>query len=844
MARDKLSSYRSKRDFDQTAEPSGTLAVAPSDRRRFVIQKHAARRLHYDLRLEEQGVFKSWAVTRGPSLDPANKRLAVEVEDHPLDYGDFEGTIPQGQYGGGTVMLWDRGYWEPVEVSDPQRALQAGQLKFRLDGQRLSGEWTLVRMRRDKERGNRNNWLLIKHRDQAAASAQQAAALLAQDRSIASGRSMAQIAAGESPAPSPFMLEPAARMRADAVWQSSVARHRGAVAPVAASARAVPAPLPARARPSAQPREQSARLRRANRGRAAMPEFVEPQLAKLVDRPPGFEGWVHEPKLDGYRIQMRIEDGTTVLRTRKGLDWSERFPEICKDGAQLRNAILDGEIVSLDSRGAPSFHQLQQALSQHHTADLVYFVFDVLFLEGEDLRPLPMAERKRRLLELLGSANEGRIRFVPHFEAPADSVLKSACSMALEGIVSKRIDAPYSSGRGGGWAKSKCRAGQEVIICGWTSEAGRLRSLLVGVRREGTLSYAGRVGTGFGRDALKPLLPRLKAVRAAESPFKGIKLPRMRGTIQWARPTLVAEIEFAGWTSSGRVRQAAFKGLREDKPATEVSVEVASTAKEADRSAAVASAQAARARPGQKRKATQSAPRTRAAARVATAASPAGDPPATAVRTRSSEGAKVLGLVISQPDKPLWPDAGDGRAVTKLDLARYLEVIGDWMLRHIEGRPCSLVRAPDGIFGQRFFQRHAMAGMSSLLDLIEVSGDDKPYVAINRVEGLIAAAQIAALELHPWNCLPYEPAVPGRLIFDLDPAPDVAFSAVVEAALELRQRLEALGLACFCKTTGGKGLHVVTPLSSERDPLDWPTAKSFAQAVCAQMAADSPRSAT
>jgi bifunctional non-homologous end joining protein LigD len=797
VARDKLASYRAKRDFERTAEPSGTLPVAPSERRRFVIQKHAARRLHYDLRLQDRGVFKSWAVTKGPSLDPADKRLAVEVEDHPLDYGDFEGTIPQGEYGGGTVMLWDRGYWEPLGELDPQQALERGQLNFKLEGQRLSGEWTLVRMRRDEQRG-RNNWLLIKHRDQSAAAAAQAAALLAEDRSIASGRSMAQIAAGAGAPPSPFMLAPSVRMRSDAVWQSHTAQQPGVLLSQPRSQRS------SRRAPSAGP---GARGRRA-----PMPEFIEPQLAKLVDRPPGFEGWVHEPKLDGYRIQAHVHAGRAVLRTRKGLDWSARFPEIRDAASRLPDAILDGEIVSLDARGAPSFQQLQAALSEQQTASLVYFVFDLLYLEDADLRRLSLAERKQRLLELIGSADKGRIRYVPHFNESAEAVLKSACSMSLEGIVSKRLDAPYESGRGGGWAKSKCRAGQEVIIGGWTSEGSRLRSLLVGVRRDGRLTYAGRVGTGFGREALKPLMPRLKALAVADTPFHGQKIPRLGGSVHWVRPTLVAEIEFAGWTSEGRVRQAAFKGVREDKPATEVSIEVPTTAQAADRAASVTKAKAK------------------------TKGKPKG------VRAASGEAAsKVLGLIISQPDKALWPDGGDGAAVTKLDLARYFETVGEWILRHIHGRPCSLIRAPDGIGGQHFFQRHAMAGMSSLLDLIEVSGDSKPYVVINRIEGLIAAAQIAALELHPWNCMPQQPSVPGRLVFDLDPAPDVSFSAVVEAALELKGRLEALGLECFCKTTGGKGLHVVTPLANERSPLDWATAKTFAQTVCVQMAADSPQ---
>jgi bifunctional non-homologous end joining protein LigD len=751
MARSKLSAFRAKRAFGLTPEPSGTREVTPSARRRFVIQKHAARRLHYDLRLELDGVFKSWAVTRGPSLNPADKRLAVEVEDHPLDYGDFEGTIPQGQYGGGTVQLWDRGYWEPSPGVNPRQGLLRGELKFTLEGQRLHGGWALVRMRARAERERRVNWLLIKHRD-AAADAGGAEALLRQDRSVASGRTMAQIAAGRGRRPRPFMLAPSARPPADAVWQSKD---------------------------------------------AAMPDFIEPQLCKLVQRPPDSPQWVHEVKFDGYRLQLRVANGEAVLRTRKGLDWSARFPEIRQRARGLPDCIIDGEVVSLDAHGALSFEALQAALSERSTAALVFYAFDLLFLRGEDLRPLPLRERKRRLQQLLGDA-AGELRYVPHFTAAADAVLQKVCRMRLEGIVSKQIDAPYASGRGHGWSKSKCRAGQEVIIGGWSEQDGALRALLVGVRRGGGLAYAGRVGTGFDRRGAARLRARLRTVAAQTSPFGGAGAPRGRGNVHWVRPELVAEIEFAGWTGAGLVRQAAFKGLREDKPAAEVVME----------------------RP------VESAP----------AATPAG-----AAGSAAGADARVMGVRISQPDKPLWPDAGDGRPVSKRDLACYLEAVGPRLIEHIAGRPCSLVRAPDGIGGQHFFQRHALPGLSNLMDLVRVAGDRKPYVVINRVEGLIAAAQIAALELHPWNCAPGAPEVPGRLVFDLDPAPDVAFDAVIAAALQLRERLSSLGLASFCKSTGGKGLHVVTPLTRERNALDWPAAKTFAQALCVQMAADSPQ---
>jgi bifunctional non-homologous end joining protein LigD len=800
VAGNKLARYRSKRDFKLTAEPSGRLPVTKSKRLRFVIQKHAARRLHYDLRLELDGVFKSWAVTRGPSLNPADKRLAVEVEDHPLDYGDFEGTIAPGQYGGGTVQLWDRGYWQPLLGTSADAALKAGELKFELAGERLQGSWVLVRMRHDRERGKRTNWLLIKHHDQAADAAH-AEALLAQDRSIASGRSMSQIAAGRGKGPKPFMLAKTTDAAPDAVWSSRPAR---AAAPVAAAAR-VPTSKAVRQR-SAQP----------------MPRFIDPQLAMLVDRPPGSAEWVHEVKFDGYRVQLRVVDGVAVLRTRKGLDWTEKFPEIARAAEGLPDCILDGEIVALDAHRVPDFAALQAALSERQTAKLTYFVFDLLFLGSEDLRALPLAQRKQRLRQLLTDKGQDNIRYVAHFEAKADAVLASACRMSLEGIVSKRIDAPYSSGRVGAWTKSKCRAGHEVVIGGYTFRNGAPRSLLVGVHRDDKLVYVGRVGTGFGQQAARSLLLRLKAVSAARNPFVGAEAPPSEPDVRWVKPQLVAEIEFAGWTGSGMVRQAAFKGLREDKPAIEVQAEKPSKLARGD----VKPLLAAKSAPAPRRRSSK--PTTR---------SGRGRAPAT---SGASGTEQVMGVSISQPIKTLWPDAGDGHPVSKLELAQYYAAVGAWMLPHIEGRPCSLVRAPDGIERGKFFQRHAMPGMSNLLELITVSGDRKPYVAIDRVEGLIAAAQSAALELHPWNCVANKPEVPGRLVFDLDPAPDLGFSAVVKAALELRQRLEALGLRAFCKSTGGKGLHVVTPLASDREPLDWPTAKTFAQAVCVHMAADSP----
>jgi bifunctional non-homologous end joining protein LigD len=795
MAKRALATYRKKRNFSKTAEPSGEREVAASGRLRFVVQKHDARRLHFDLRLELDGVFKSWAVTRGPSDDPADKRLAVEVEDHPLDYGDFEGTIPAGEYGGGTVQLWDRGYWAPEGSKSPQEALRTGDLKFTLDGKRLHGSWVLVRMKHDRSGGKRTNWLLIKHRDENARS-DGGVELIAGDRSVASGRSMEQIAAGKGRAPAPFMLAASNGARADAVWHSNAGERKpAAIEPIEA--------------PS---------VRR-------IPGFVEPQLARLVESPPSEAGWAHEVKFDGYRLELRVVGGKVTLKTRTGLDWTDKFASIAAEASGFPDCLIDGEVVALDAHKVPSFSALQAALSEGDSELMVFYAFDLLYEARADLRPLPMRARKAHLERLLADARGEHIRYVGHLEARGDTVLASACKMGLEGIVSKRLDAPYVSGRVDSWRKSKCRAGHEVVLGGWTTDSGTLRSLLAGVHRDGHLAYVGRIGTGYTQKTVAELLPKLKALTTDRSPFGGEEAPRQEANVRWLEPELVAEIEFAGWTGSGMIRQAAFKGLRLDKPAAEVVAEMP---------APVSESQA----PGGKRQSSKS--RARAGARGSKPAPAA----AAAARTtpRGAAAPVVMGVTLSKPDKALWPNAGDGRPVTKLDLARYFEAIGAWMLPHLEGRPCSLVRAPDGIGGQRFFQRHAMAGLSDLFDLVKVKGDKAPYVQIDRLEALAAVAQIGALELHPWNCAPHDPEIAGRLVFDLDPAPDVAFAAVIEAAIEMRDRLKAVGLESFCKSTGGKGLHVVTPLLDARaHAVEWPAAKSFAHVICAQMAEDSPR---
>src|SRR5258708_426854 len=579
-----LSTYRKKRDFEKTAEPSGDTPVVPSKRRRFVIQAHDATRLHYDLRLEFDGVVKSWAVTRGPSLDPHDKRLAVEVEDHPLDYGDFEGTIPKGQYGGGTVQLWDRGYWE---ADDPEKGFKKGDLKFTLHGDKLHGSWVLVRMRHDRDGSKRTNWLLIKHRDEFAKEGA-ANNILDADQSVASGRTMDQIAEGKGKAPKPFMTAKSGRGKADAVWHSN----RGDAAEARAQSKTVS-------------RSMAAKLAKAKKV-AAIPDFVAPELCVAVERPPSGEGWCHEIKFDGYRVQLRVEDGEATLKTRKGLDWTDKFPVIAKEGSALPDVLIDGEIAALDHKGAPNFSALQAAIADGKTDNLIFFAFDLLLASHEDLRALP-----------------------------------------LEGIVSKKLKAPYRSGRSEDWTKAKTRAGHEVVLGGWKTTNGKFRSLLAGVYRGDHLAYVGIVGTGFGQDTVRRIMPALKKAASDKSPFGGKDAPRKTRDVHWLKPELVAEIEFAGWTEGGNIRQAAFKGLRQDKPADEVKAEEPAMTKIAE-------------------PAGKSAPKPQ--------------PSKVRAQPAANKSAEVMGVIISKPDKELWPDGGDGKGVTKLDLARYFEPVVGWTI--------------------------------------------------------------------------------------------------------------------------------------------------------------------
>lgn len=527
-----------------------------------------------------------------------------------------------------------------------------------------------------------------------------------------------------------------------------------------------------------------------------MPDFIEPQLCKLISHPASEPGWGHEVKFDGYRMQLRAEKGQVILRTRKGLDWTDKFSSIAKAAEVLPDCILDGEIVVLDKRGAPNFSALQAAISENRTKDMIYFAFDILFLDGYDLRPLPLRERKEKLKTLLDNLKQHTVlRYVEHFESPGDAVLKSACRMHLEGIVSKRLDAPYTSGRVFDWTKAKCRGGHEVIIGGWATTDGKLRSLLAGVHKGEKLVYVGRIGTGYSAQKVRELEPKLKKAESTVNPFDPQASPPKESNIHWLRPELVAEIEFSGWTSDGILRQAAFKGLREDKPADEIEAE-----KPADASTTEIILPAAK---------------------------------------KGETSIMVMGVTITNSDKPFWPD--DNPPITKGDLARYFEAVGDFLIEHIKGRPCTIIRMPDGIKGEQFYQRHAMTGQSNLFKMVKVWDDPKAFLEIDRVEALAAAAQLGIAELHPWNCVPGKPEIPGRLVFDLDPAPDVPFDQIVEAAMELHKCLQGIELNSFCKTSGGKGLHVVTELAYDERSPDWPTAKIFSQEICRRLAAEKPK---
>jgi bifunctional non-homologous end joining protein LigD len=692
-----LQRYREMRDFGITPEPSGRTRVAKGKRLRYYIQRHAATRLHYDFRLELEGVLKSWAVPKGPSLDPADKRLAMQTEDHPLDYGEFEGVIPEKQYGAGEVLLWDKGAWTP-EDRDPLQALRKGRLHFRLDGEKLHGSWVLTRTRGNEDKPA---WLLIKRHDEEARAGYEVTA--------------------ERP--------------------ESVKR---------------------------QPK-------RAKYGKkSALPQFITPQLATLVTEPPRTGAWLYEVKHDGYRMLCRCAKKDARLFTRSGKDWTSKLPQLA---AQLRKqklagSWLDGEIVVLREDGRASFQALQNAFESGRDSDVVFYVFDAPFLKGEDLRQLPLAERKERLRATLKKSRN--VRFSDHLEGEAREVLEKACDMGLEGLIGKQADSVYMSGRTRTWIKLKCRSRQDFVIAGYTAPGGSRTGFgalaLAFYDREMKLRYAGKVGTGFDEHLLATLTKKLNAIKRADSPL--VNPPRERG-IQWVRPVLVAEVAFAERTDDGILRQASFMGLREDISPKSVGLEKA-------------------------------------------------QPP----ENQPQEGNVVHGVKITHPERVVYPSI----QFTKLDLARYYDQVGELIVPHLANRPLTLVRCPDGAGKQCFYQRHLAMGASpgEVKTFKRLRSSKGHYIYIDSHSALITLVQNGAVELHTWGAVVPDAQHPDRITMDLDPDEGLSWPKLVKATELTRRLVEGLKLRCFLKTTGGKGLHVVIPI---RPKLGWTEVKDFSRLI-------------
>jgi bifunctional non-homologous end joining protein LigD len=770
-----LKTYRAKRRFGVTTEPKGEMA-----RRRgnaFVIQKHAARRLHYDLRLELDGVMKSWAVTRGPSLVPGEKRLAVQVEDHPIAYNKFEGTIPQGEYGGGTVMIWDRGHWQPE--NDPHKGLAKGHLAFTLEGEKLSGGWHLVRMHR-RAGEKRDNWLLIKQHDEAERSGRDTDILQEKPLSAVTGRTMDEIAKGPKKE-----------------WRSNRSKADQ------------PKIRPSKTAKKAPKRAHSAAIMLMHRtknlsaegdpfagvGHATLPAFVAPCLATLSSKAPDSGKWVHEIKFDGYRIQARLDRGKVKLLTRKGLNWTSKFPTVAAAIAKLpaKSALIDGEVVVEGDDGLSSFSLLQQDLKASRHDRMVLYGFDLMHLDGADLKSLPLVSRKDALAKLFKrEPARGVLRLSESLTEAGSTLLRHACKMGLEGIVSKVADAPYRSGRGQDWIKTKCSDRQELVVAGVvpsTVDARAVGALVLSFYERDKLHYAGRTGTGFTHEIARSLFRKLKALETAKAPFETIPAEE-RGARKpiWVEPSMVVEVDFHGWTHGERVRQASFQGVREDKAAKDVvrekTIAVASRRESVKRSAPI-----------------------------------------------KTNGASVAGVTLTHPDRIYWDDAG----ITKRELADFYVRVWKWMRPHLVGRPIALLRCPEGASGQCFFQKHARAGIpTEHLHLVPEKGDK--IISIDDLDGLIALVQGGVLEIHTRGTTIGDRESADRLVFDLDPGPGTGWKDVMAAARDVRDRLSALKLKSFLKTSGGKGLHVVLPIKS----TPWEEAKAFTKAIAEAMEADEP----
>jgi bifunctional non-homologous end joining protein LigD len=750
-AEDLLKDYKAKRNFAKTQEPAGAMPQGGAVKRgAFVVQKHDATRLHYDFRIELDGVLKSWAVTRGPSNNPADKRLAVRVEDHPLEYGTFEGTIPKEEYGGGIVMLWDRGTWEPI--GDPHEGLEKGDLKLRLFGERMKGEYVLVHMKgRDTRRRSgpdRENWLLIKHHDPYSRDKDTLTTRFT--RSVASGRDFKGIASGAEPTKK-------TDVEADAVWHSDPEK--------------------------AEEADQKTRIvKEAQTGNA--PAFRPLQLATLVDSVPAGDGWLFEMKYDGYRCLAAVDGDHVRLYTRNGLDWTRQFGALVEPLQKLKlgSALIDGEICAFDAKGRTDFTTLKTVLSDG--GRLEYFAFDLLELNGRDLTKKPLTERKAALEKLLGkSVRKDPVQYSSHVTGHGQKVFEALCRDGHEGVIAKRADDPYRGERTRSWLKIKCLKRQEFVIGGWSPSAKRkgFASLLVGAWENGKLLYRGRVGTGFNQDMLEELGAMLQKLERKTSPFAAVPEEFARNA-HWVRPELVAEIAYAELTGDEVLRHPSFIGLREDKPAEEVKMEEPVDLDDGE------------------------------------------------------EVAERLGVRLTSPDRVVYP----GQGITKAQLVAYYEDVAEAMMPHIENRPLSLVRCPQGPAKHCFFQKHDTGGFPPQLlssPIAEKDGDKKDYFYIKELAGLVAGTQMNVLEWHVWGSRFPNIEKPDRMVFDIDPDEGLDFSAVTSAATDIRDRLDGLGLTSYPLVSGGKGIHVIVPLKASKQ---WPDIKAFCRALAIRMAEDEP----
>ncbi len=796
-----LEEYKRKRNFRATPEPEGKVKKVKGQS--FVIQKHAATRLHYDFRLEMEGVLRSWAVPKGPSLDPAEKRLAVHVEDHPLEYGGFEGIIPKGQYGGGTVLLWDRGTWMPD--GDPVAAYKKGHLKFTLDGEKLHGGWHLVRMSGRQAGENKENWLLFKEDDEFAVPGSGEAVVEEYAQSVETGLTIEEVAADP-----------------ERVWQSNRAEKTASFKDkIAAKVAKKPgAKKASNIDPSSIPGAKKAKF----------PAKLEPQLATLVDEVPRGGEWIHEIKYDGYRALCEIRDGNALLITRTGKDWTDRFGPVASEAAELsvNEAILDGEVVVLEPNGTTSFQGLQNALSEGREDDLVYFAFDLLYLDGYDLRKATLADRKEALTRLL-EGRAGAVRLGDHVSVDGEAFFAQACKFGLEGIISKRADLPYHSGRNKEWLKVKCLKRQEFVIVGFTDPEGSrvgLGALLLAVNDSGgkDLVFAGKVGTGFNSKLLRDLRKRLDKLEIDKPAFKKAPRGAEARKAHWVKPELVGEVAFTEWTREGILRHPTFQGLREDKkPGEVVREEPQAPPPEAHRPA----------KPARKKAAVKSSipkgpkPPIRPEPEEAPAAR----------QTGSKKESEIEGVRFTSLDRVLYPEQG----LTKQDLAVYYSRVAEWMLPHVKDRPLTLVRCPAGRAQQCFFQKHVNDTVPAAIHRIDV-GDDEPYGTLSDLKGLLTLVQMGVLEIHIWGAHKDKIEQPDYVVFDLDPDEGLDWERVVEGALLVRDFLGELGLKTFLKTTGGKGLHVVFPLTrrAKKDEGNWDEVKEFTKTVAEVIVAAHP----